>query len=139
MKSDFFSCLTIIICSEKSRKIFDLTLIWMFSYLDNWDFLLLLELASNNETERIYTQLPLSFGHLPLSGEESYRTSDESCRSLLGELSSIARLRGFNIQPVIASNSEAIQDDIHSFFDFYLDRHGFASRWQAMRNYEQRK
>ena len=37
---------------------------------------LVAELRSNNETERIYTQPPLSFGHLPLSGEESYRASD---------------------------------------------------------------
>ena len=111
-------------------------------------FSLVAELRSNNETERIYIQPPLSFGHLPLSGEESYfdfyldrhgfASRRLSFRSLLGELSSIARLRGFNIQPVIASNSEAIQDDIHSFFDFYLDRHvRFThSRWQAMRTYE---
>ena len=39
-------------------------------------FSLVAELRSNNETERIYTQPPLSFGHLPLSGEESYRTGD---------------------------------------------------------------
>ena len=58
----------------------------------------------------------------PIRGEIISHASNESCRSLLGELSNVARLRGFNIQPVIASNSEAIQDDIHSFFDFYLDR-----------------
>ena len=68
----------------------------------------------------LHTQPPLSFGHLPLSEEESYRANDESCRSLLGELSSVARLRGFNIQPVIASNSEAIQDDIYTFLFWFL-------------------
>ena len=97
---------------------------------DDWDFF------SSSGAEGAIMRLrgfisnpPLSFGHLPLSGEESYfdfyldrhgfASRRLSFRSLLGELSSIARLRGFNIQPVIASNSEAIQDDIHSFFVYY--------------------
>ena len=98
---------------------------------------------------------PLSFGHLPLSGEKWYELNyfasylDRhgfasrwlSFRSMLGELSSVSETEGLYTQLVIASDSEAIQIKINLFWllsgsprSFHLlVMTGYASSWGIVR------
>ena len=66
----------------------------------------------------------------------SLTRDDKSFCSLLGELASIARLRGFRNQPPsVAKRHLPLSGERYyklNSFASYLDRHGFASRRQAM-------